>query len=105
MKPSVVHLLPRPVSTGNKKRVHRRQIGEAVVGENGEPRLRLDQAHGVGDQEGVEFGVEPPCDREHAVRSGKVDDLDILENIDTKPEGGHEAPPADAYLTKLRLPR
>jgi hypothetical protein len=80
----VVHLLARTEAAGDEEGVHRRHIGETRVGQDGETGLGLHWPHGIGDQEGVQFGVVAARHREDAVGGRKVDDLGVLEDVDTE---------------------
>lgn len=82
----VVHLLAGAEAAGDEEGVHRRGIGETVVGQDGEARLRLHRPHGIGDQEGVQFRVETARYREDAVRCRKINDLGVLEHVDSQAE-------------------
>jgi len=82
----VVQLLPRAVAAGNQEGIHRRLVGEAVIGNDGKAGLRLHRPHRFGDQEGIKLGVQPPRHRKHPGRRRVIDDLGILEDIDAQPE-------------------
>src|SRR6185437_3866547 len=88
VQPAIVQLLTRSKTAGNEKGIHGRLIGEGVVRQYGEARLRLHRTERIRDQERFQFRVETPRDLEHAVRSCEVDDLYILEDVYPKPETG-----------------
>ncbi len=80
----VVDLGARAESAGNEKGVHVRTLGERIVRQHGEPRLRAHRAQRLGDEERVELGIEAPRHREHAVRRGEIDDLQVLAHVDAE---------------------
>ena len=84
----VAHLLAGAEPARDQEGVHGGVVGEAVVRQHREAGLRLDRSGRVGDQEGVELGVEAPRHGEHAVGRGEVDDLGVLEDVDPEPEPG-----------------
>ena len=89
MQAPVVDLGAGAEAARDEEGVHGRLVGEGVVGQDGEPGLGLHRPVGVGDEKGVELGVEAAGDREHAVGSGEVDDLGVLEHVDPEPEPGN----------------
>ena len=88
MQPLVVDLLAGAEAAGDEEGIHGRAVGEAVVGQDREAGLGLHRPQGVGDQEGVELGVEAARHREHPVGGGEVDDLGVLEDVDAETEAG-----------------
>ena len=88
MQALVVRLLARAEAAGNEEGVHRRAVGKGVVGNDGESGLRLHRAHGVGDQEGIELGIEAARHGEDAMGRREIDDLGVLEHVDAEAEPG-----------------
>src|SRR5205814_8980583 len=56
--------------------------------QHGEARLGLHGTERVGDQEGVELRIESPRHGKDPVRSGEIDDLGVLEDVDTESKTG-----------------
>ena len=88
MQPFIVNLLPGSKAAWNEKRVHRRAVGESVIGKYRETGLSLDRPVGIRHEESVQLRIEPAGDREDAVGSGEVDDLRILKDVDPKAKPG-----------------
>ena len=89
MKSPVVHLLTGAEAAGDDQRVDGWRVLEAVIRQDGEAGLRLDGSCRVRDQAGIEFGIEPASDGEHAVRRREIDDLGVLEDVDAEAESSN----------------
>ena len=81
-----MHFLSRAEPARNQECVHGGAIVEGVVRQHGEAGLRLHWTCRIRNEERVQLGIEPPCDREDAVRRGEIDNLGVFENVDAEPE-------------------
>ena len=78
--------VPKP--PGNQESIHGRLVVEAVIRQDGQTGLRLHGTCGVGDQKGIELGIEPARNGKDAVGRREIDDLGVLEDVDAESESG-----------------
>ena len=90
-----------PGATGDEESIHDGSVGKAVVGEHGEPRLRLDRPERFRHEERIQTRVVAPSDREDAVRRRKIYDLRVLEHIDAKTKSGSNHGPSSGWAGNL----